>query len=49
MPTSFKEIGAKEEDISYLVNKLFEGVKSIGGFKKLNKEDAINIYKIAAH
>jgi len=49
MPTSFKEIGAKEEDISYLVDKLFEGVKSIGGFKKLTKEDAVNIYKIAAN
>src|SRR5574344_2769908 len=48
MPTSFKELGAKKEDIPYLVDKLFEGVKSVGGFIKITKEDAKNIYEIAA-
>ncbi len=48
MPTSFNEIGAKVDDIPYLVDKLFEGVKSIGGFRKISKEDATNIYMIAA-
>jgi len=48
MPTSFRELGAKEDDIPYLVDKLFEGVKSIGGFRKLSKEDASKIYLIAA-
>jgi len=48
MPTSFKELGAKKEDIPYLVDKLFEGVKSVGGFIKITKEDAKNICEIAA-
>lgn len=48
MPTSFSEIGAKKEDIPYLVTKLFEGVTKIGGFKEISPLDAKNIYEIAA-
>lgn len=48
MPVSFAELGAKVEDISYLVDKLFEGAKNVGNFKQLTKEDAANIYRLAA-
>ena len=48
LPTSFKEINAKEEDIPYLVEKLFEGVNvPIGLFNPLTKESATKIYKLA--
>jgi len=48
MPLDFEEIGAREEDIPVLVDKL--GIKDSvrGGFMKLNREDVTNIYKLAA-
>ena len=48
MPTSFKELGAKEEDIPLLVEKLGLGDGRTGGFVRLSAEDAAEIYRIAA-
>lgn len=48
MPVTFEELGAKEEDIPVLVDKLGIGESVRDGFKKLNKEDVTNIYKLAA-
>ena len=48
MPTTFDEIGAKKEDIPTLVEKLGLGEGTLGGFKKLNKDDVAAIYEIAA-
>lgn len=48
MPTSFKELGAKEEDIPKMVRHL--GVTDenpIGGFMKLGPEDVTAIYRLA--
>lgn len=48
MPTSFNEIGAKEEDIPKLIEKLKINVGDrFGNFKSLTMEDAENIYHIA--
>ncbi|MDA3931760.1 MAG: iron-containing alcohol dehydrogenase [Tenericutes bacterium] len=48
MPTRFEGIGAKEEDIDKLVNKLQENAgKTFGNFKKLTMEDAKKIYELA--
>ena len=49
MPSNFAELGAKEEDIPYLVrtlmvNKGQNGV--IRGFAALNEEDCANIYRL---
>ena len=46
MPTSFKELGAKKEDIPYLVDKLFVNQPVVGGFKQIDKNDATNIYNL---
>ncbi len=48
LPVSFKELGAKEEDIDELVKRL-HGHKgeTIGSFKKLTKEDTRKIYQLA--
>ncbi len=48
MPTSFKELGAKEEDIPALVEKFGLGDGRTGGFVKLSSEDIAAIYHIAA-
>ena len=48
MPISFEELGAKEEDIPVLVEKLGLGDGRTGGFVGLSAEDAKEIYKIAA-
>lgn len=48
MPINFEELGAKEEDIPALVEKLGIGDGKRGGFIELSSEDAANIYKIAA-
>lgn len=48
MPTNFEELGAKEEDIPKLVEKLGIGDSVRGGFMELNKTDVTNIYKLAA-
>ena len=48
MPINFKELGAKEEDIPLMVQKLgiAEG-GSIGGFVKLTAKDVEQIYRLA--
>ncbi|MCR4649645.1 MAG: iron-containing alcohol dehydrogenase [Lachnospiraceae bacterium] len=48
MPLDFEEIGAKEEDIPVLVEKLGIGDGVRGGFMQLNRDDVTNIYKLAA-
>ena len=48
MPTTFSELGAKEEDIPVLVEKLGIGDSVRGGFMELNAADVTAIYKIAA-
>lgn len=48
MPVSFKEIGAKKEDIPTLVEKLGIGDGTRAGFKNLNKADVTAIYELAA-
>ncbi len=48
MPTSFAEIGAKEEDIDKLIEKLrINNGDKLGAFKVITMEDAKNIYKLA--
>ena len=49
MPKNFAELGAKEEDIPYLVKTLCRGNGrdgSISGFVTLNEEDCGNIYRL---
>ena len=49
MPKNFAELGAKEEDIPYLVNTLCNGNGrdgSISGFVTLNEKDCRNIYQL---
>lgn len=48
MPINFKELGAKEEDIPVLVEKLGLGEGRTGGFVSLSSADVAEIYKIAA-
>ncbi len=49
MPVNFLELGAKEEDIPYMVETLGLGENgTIGGFKKLGSKDVENIYRLAA-
>ena len=48
MPIRFKGLGAKAEDIDYLVRKLEENVgQEFGHFVKLNMDDARKIYELA--
>ena len=48
MPISFKELGAREEDIPYMVKTLgIEEGGTIGSFMKLNAKDVENIYRLA--
>ncbi|MBE5944277.1 MAG: iron-containing alcohol dehydrogenase [Lachnospiraceae bacterium] len=47
MPINFAELGAKEEDIPYLVETLGVGDGVRGGFMELRAEDVTNILKIA--
>lgn len=47
MPINFAELGAKEEDIPVLVEKLGVGDGRTGGFVHLSSEDAAEIYRIA--
>lgn len=49
MPINFAELGAREEDIPALVDKLGIGSGRTGGFVKLSAEDIAEIYRIAAH
>ena len=48
MPVNFEELGAKEEDIPVLVEKLGIGDGKAKGFVELSAEDSAEIYKIAA-
>ncbi len=48
LPINFAELGAKEEDIPLLVEKLGLGSGRSGGFVRLSSEDAAAIYHIAA-
>lgn len=48
MPINFRELGAKEEDITLLASKIgLNGDDTIGGFVKLNTKDIENIYRLA--
>lgn len=47
MPTSFAEIGAKEEDICILVDKVKISGGTIGNFVKLDKKSIEDIYRLA--
>jgi len=49
LPINFEELGAKEEDIPLLVDKLGLGEGRTGGFVSLSSEDVAQIYRIAAH
>ena len=48
MPINFEELGAKENDIPVMVEKLGLGSGKTGGFVELSSEDAAEIYRIAA-
>jgi len=48
MPTTFAEIGAKAEDIPFMVKNIgLQGKYRLGSFVKLTEEDIANIYKLA--
>ncbi|MCI5938164.1 MAG: iron-containing alcohol dehydrogenase [Eubacterium sp.] len=47
MPSTFAEIGAKEEDIEKMTDKLLGSRKTEGNYVKLTKKDVIAIYKSA--
>lgn len=49
MPINFEELGAKEEDIPVLVEKIGIGDGKFGGFMELDRNDVTEIYRIAAH
>ncbi len=49
MPINFEELGAKEEDIPVLIEKLGIGDGVRYGFKNLNRADVESIYKLAVH
>ena len=48
LPINFAQLGAKEEDIPTLVEKLGLGDGRTWGFVRLSSEDAAEIYRIAA-
>ena len=46
MPSSFEELGFKEEDLDYLVDHVdYTSEGTIGGYVKLDKQDVRNIYQ----
>lgn len=47
MPKQIREFGLKESDLIKMADKCAEYYKTIGGFKKLNRDDMLNIYKAA--
>lgn len=47
MPTRFNEIGAKEEDIPVMINKIMSYTDTLGNFVKLKAEDMEKVYKLA--
>ena len=46
MPTTFAELGAREEDIPALVAKLGLGEGTLGSFKPLSSADVANIFRL---
>ena len=49
MPSNFKDIGAKAEDIPKIVEHIgFSDTKSLGGYITIGAKEATEIYKIAA-
>ena len=47
MPINFRELGAKEEDIDYMVEKFGVGDGKTGGFVALDKAAVKEIYRLA--
>lgn len=47
MPSTFSEIGAAEEDIRQMTDKLFRNRETEGNYVKLHREDIIRIYESA--
>lgn len=47
MPSSFEEIGAREEDIGQMTDKLFGSKETEGNYVKLKREDVVRIYESA--
>lgn len=47
MPSSFKEIGARKEDIGRMTDQLLAGRETEGNYVKLKREDVIQIYESA--
>lgn len=47
MPTTFAELGAKEEDIPALVAKLGLAGNTLGGFVRLDEKDVAAIFRLA--
>ena len=47
MPSSFAELGAKQEDIPLLTDKLMSGRETEGKYVKLTRQDIIEIYESA--
>ncbi len=48
MPTTFAEIGAKAEDIPFMVKNIgLQGTRRLGSFVKLTEKDIANIYELA--
>ncbi len=48
MPTTFAEIGAKAEDIPFMVKNIgLQGIHRLGSFVRLTEKDIANIYELA--
>lgn len=47
MPVRFAELGAKAEDIPFMVKTIGLGSQTMGSFVKLTEKDMINIYHLA--
>ncbi|MCR4606095.1 MAG: iron-containing alcohol dehydrogenase [Eubacterium sp.] len=48
MPSTFSEIGAKKEDIPYMVDKIFSKKEFEGHYVELGREDVTSIYNMVA-
>lgn len=49
MPSCFEEIGAREEDIEQMADKLMNGRKTEGNYVRLTRKDVIEIYQSAGN
>lgn len=47
MPSGFEQIGAREEDIERMTDKLFDGHETEGNYVRLTREDVVRIYQSA--